>query len=74
MRGRDDHAAANQRAIDALYRARLRAVADCQGRLAPDMPGDDRSFDEPETLATVEHWDRLNVAYLRAEWPPSMLN
>ena len=74
MRGRDDHAAANQRAIDALYRARLRAVSECQGRLVPDAPGPDHRLDHPRSLAAVDRWDRLNVGYLRAEWPPSMLN
>ena len=74
MRGRDDRAAANQRAHDALYRARLRAVSECQARITPASPGRDRVLGEAEPLAMAGAWDRLNVEYLRAEWPPSMLN
>ena len=74
MRGREDHAAANQRAIDALYQARLRAVAECKGHLRPGAPAGDLALPEPNELAAVEAWDRLNVSYLKAEWPPSMLS
>jgi hypothetical protein len=74
MRGRDDRAAANQRASDALYQARLRAVAECRGRLSPGVPSCDGIFQEEEHFAVADAWDRLNVEYLQAEWPPSMLN
>ena len=74
MRGRDDRAAANQRANDALYRARLRAVAECQARITPDTPGHDSVLAEAEPRTLSGTWDQLNVEYLRAEWPPSMLN
>jgi hypothetical protein len=74
MRGRDDRAASNQRADDALYRARLRAVSECQARITPETPGRDSVLAAAESLALAAAWDRLNVEYLRAEWPPSMLN
>ena len=74
MRGRDDRAAANQRSISPQERARLRAVAECEGRVVPQAPGHDRSFDDYEELTEPHSWDRLNVEYLCCEWPPSKLN
>ena len=74
MRGRDDRAAANQRAVNPLYLARLRAVAECEGRITPQSPGRDRLFDEYPTLGAPGFWDLLRVDYLRSEWPPSKLN
>jgi hypothetical protein len=74
MRGREDHAAANQREMDALYQARRRAVADCQSPITPAEPVTDRIFPDREYFYVPDAWDRLNVEYLRAEWPPSMLS
>ena len=73
MRGRDDRAAANQRAINALYQARLRAVTDCRGRVVPEPAGQDRPLPDRWQLTEAASWDCLNVEYLKAEWPPSML-
>src|SRR5206468_12270542 len=72
MRGMDDRAAANQRAIDALSLARRRAVADCHERLLPGPTFDDATFGDTDLFRVVDAWDELNVTYLRAEWPPSM--
>ena len=74
MRGMDDRAAANQRGIDALYQARLKAVTDCKGRVEPRASFADRLYAAPDELEQVQGWDRLNVSYLFAEWPPSMLS
>lgn len=74
MRGRDDRAAANQRSISPQERARLRAVAECEGRLIPQAPGHDRPFDDDEDLEDPTPWEHLRVDYLRSEWPPSKLS
>jgi hypothetical protein len=74
MRGGDDRTAANQRAIDALYQARLRAVLECRGRLEASGPSADAVYQDHDEIAAVHAWDRLHVGYLRAEWPPSKLN
>lgn len=74
MRGGEDRAAANQRATDALYLARYRAVAECQGRLVPRLDPSDRAYLESDQIRAVDRWDHLNVEYLRAEWPPSRLS
>ena len=74
MRGRDDRAAANQRAMDALVNARRRAVLECQINLAPETVCRDEVFPDPQHFAVEEAWDYLNVGYLRSEWPPSMLS
>jgi hypothetical protein len=73
MRGREDHAAANQRSVDALSLARRRAVAECQGQLRPKAPGADRTLFDDAELYHYQDWERLNVEYLKAEWPPSKL-
>jgi hypothetical protein len=74
MRGKEDRAAANQRASDALYQARRRAVAECHNPVTPSVPVDDRVLREVELFDVPDAWDRLNVEYLLAEWPPSMLS
>jgi hypothetical protein len=74
MRSRDDRAAANQRATDALYQARRRAVAESQQKLEPRAPAQEQPLLEEAGLATAGAWEGLNVGYLRAEWPASMLN
>lgn len=73
MRGGEDRAAANQRETDALNLARTRAVAECRGRLEPRLDPSDRRYPEPEVIQSGEQWDRLNVEYLRAEWPAARL-
>ena len=74
MRGRDDRAAADQRAIHALRLARLRALLECQGRLTPQCPSEDRIFADEELFSVPDSWESLCVDYLRAEWPPARLN
>lgn len=74
MRGRDDRAATNQRAIDALYLARRRAVAECRGRLEPQSSSADLTLSDLLIDDSAETWDHLSVAYLRGEWPPARLN
>jgi hypothetical protein len=74
MRGRDDRAAANQRAMDALVNARRRAVLECQLKVVPETTCGDEVFPDPQHFAVEEAWDYLNVGYLRSEWPPSMLS
>ena len=74
MRGGEDRAAANQRATDALYLARYRAVVECRGRLVPRLEPSDRRYPERQEIRAGERWDRLNVEYLRAEWPPARLS
>lgn len=74
MRGREDRAAADQRAIDAQQRARRRAVEECQAELIPAEPSLDARYPDHAELLEAAGWDRLNVEYLRAEWPPSMLS
>jgi hypothetical protein len=74
MRSRDDRAAANQRATDPLYQARLRAVAECDRELEPSIPAHDRVLPQRRQIILANDWERLSVEYLRAEWPPSMLN
>ena len=74
MRGMDDRAAANQRAIDALFQARRRAVTDCRDKLTPGVIFEDQPMADAPEFAVADAWDRLSVDYLRAEWPPSMLN
>ena len=74
MRGRDDRAAANQRSTNPLELARIRAVAECDGRLIPQTPRDDRRFGDFPDLDDPQCWDLLRVDYLRSEWPPSKLS
>lgn len=74
MRGREDRAAANQQAIDAQQRARRRAVEECRAELTPAEPFQDARYPDDADLFESANWDRLNVEYLRAEWPPSMLS
>jgi hypothetical protein len=74
MRGGDDRAAANQRAIDALFQARLQAVFECKGRLEPSTTSADSVYPVPDEIDAVHAWDHLNVSYLLAEWPPSKMN
>jgi hypothetical protein len=71
---RDDHVSADQGAVNAQFQARRRAIAECAGRLVPDATVADLFLSDDEQFAAPEVWDKLNVDYLRAEWPPSMLN
>jgi hypothetical protein len=71
---RDDHVSAEQKAANAQFQARRRAIAECVGRLVPDATVADWIVSEEGQFAVPEVWDKLNVGYLRAEWPPSMLN
>jgi hypothetical protein len=74
MRGREDRAAANQRAIDARNQARWRAVQECRGVLRARPPADERPLPDRDELASGAMWDRLNVGYLRGDWPASRLS
>jgi hypothetical protein len=74
MLHKDDRAWTDHRAINALYRARRSAVAECIGRLVPQSTIADLLVAEEEQLSAPELWDRLSVAYLRVEWPSSKLN
>jgi hypothetical protein len=71
---RDEHAAANQQQSEALQEARRRAVAECQADLRPRAPFLDRVSGSRRELTVRDAWDRLRVDYLKADWPPSMLN
>ena len=73
MRRPDEHAATNQRHGDAFERARLRAVLECEGRLAPSPVYVDVLLDEQPPGLARDGWDYLDVGYLRGEWPTSRL-
>jgi hypothetical protein len=74
MRGRDDRAAANQRATNPLHLARLRAIQECEGRLIPQAASRDELLVDGADLEDADTWDPLKVDYLFAEWPASRLN